>query len=211
MSDPTTTAVIADLPTPPCSPVPFEDFLAWIQREEVRAEWVDGEIVVMSPATPDHELLSVFLARLLSDFIEAHGLGLLFTPVIMRLPNRRRGRAPDLLFIATEHLDRVGATHIDGAADLVVEIVSADSIERDTKDKLREYEAAGVREYWLIEPIERRVTFHELQPDGHYQPGVIDAAGIYRSAVLTGFWLKVDWMWQRPLPPMAALRPLLGL
>jgi Uma2 family endonuclease len=190
--------------------VTFEDYVTWANREDVRAEWVDGEIIVMSPATPDHERIALFLGRVLGDYVEAKALGEVFTPILMRLAPRRRGRVPDVLFVAADHADRVGATYLHGPADLAVEIVSPDSVTRD-QEKRTEYEAAGVREYWLIEPDEQRATFYQLQDDGRYQPGEIDAEGIYHSLELPGFWLQVEWLWQRPLPPVATIRKLLGI
>jgi Uma2 family endonuclease len=194
-----------DSPPPPPGPVSFETFLAWASGAEVRAEWIDGEIIIMSPARPGHERLTVFLVSLLTYVAGAGELGEVFTPLAMRLPSRRRGRVPDILFIANEHADRVRETHVEGGADLVVEIVSPDSVKRDYEEKPAEYAAARIGEYWLIDPLAQRAIFYQLQPDGRYAPGPIDAKGRYHSIVMPGFWLDVAWLWQRPLPALATL------
>ena len=126
-------------------------------------------------------------------------------PFLMRLPTRPSGREPDLLFVATEHLDRVQPIYLDGPADLVVEVVSPESDERDRGAKFVEYEAAGIPEYWLVDPLRQESAFFQRGADGHYHPAPIDADGIYWSAVLPGFWLRVGWLWQRPLPAIAAV------
>src|SRR5205823_11782169 len=91
----------------PERPVSFEAFHDWLD-EDTRAEWVDGEIVLMSPAELDHALIAAFLIRLVGDFVEARQLGLvLVPPFLMRLRVRPSGREPDLRFVATEHLDRL--------------------------------------------------------------------------------------------------------
>jgi Uma2 family endonuclease len=104
----------------------------------------------MSPSNLLHQALALFLARLVAAFVEAHDLGQVWIPpTLMRLSSRPSGREPDLLFVASEHLDRLRGTYIDGPADLVVEVVSPESEERDRVEKLAEYEAARVPEYWL--------------------------------------------------------------
>jgi hypothetical protein len=84
-----------------------------------------------SPAILPHQDLSLFLARLMAEFAEAHDLGRVLTaPFQMRLPNVRRGREPDLLFVATANLDRLRTNFLDGPTDLVVEIISPESLLR---------------------------------------------------------------------------------
>jgi Uma2 family endonuclease len=186
--------------TPPW--VSFEEFLVWTD-EDTHAEWVDGEIIRTSPVSLEHQDLLDFLSRIVRAFVEAHQLGrVYFAPVLMRLPTRPSGREPDLLFVANEHVDRLRETYLDGPADLVVEIVSPDSDRRDRGEKSLEYEAAGIPEYWLIDPLRSEALFYVLGEDGRYHPGPVDADGFYHSTVLRGFRLRVAWLWQRPLPPV---------
>jgi Uma2 family endonuclease len=194
----------------PPSPVSYEDFLAWA-HEDTRAEWVDGEIILMSPNSPEHQKPSNFLTRALSDYVEAHDLGHVYPPVIMRLRHRPSGREPDIVFLTNEHATRERATDLDGPADLAVEIVSPDSVVRDHQVKLAEYEVAGVREYWIIDPLRATSFFYQLGDDDRYRAVGLDADGVYYSAVVPGFWLREAWLWQRPLPKMADIRRQLGL
>jgi Uma2 family endonuclease len=115
------------------------------------------------------------------------------------------GRSPDLLFVATANLSRLQKTFLEGPADLVVVIISPDSRGRDRGDKFYEYEQGGVREYWLIDRLRKRAEFNQLGEDGLYHLAPIGEDGIFRSAVLPGFWLKVDWLWQDPLPPLLSV------
>jgi Uma2 family endonuclease len=119
----------------------------------------------------------------------------IIAPFQMKL---EQGREPDLHFVAREHLDRLKETHLDGPADWVVEIVSPESAGRDRGEKFYEYERAGIPEYWLIDPQTKRVEFYQLSPEGQYQLVPPDVEGVYRSAVLPGFWLRVEWLWQPP-------------
>lgn len=178
----------------------FEEYLDWCD-EDTWAEWVDGEIIMVSPASVDHQDTGSFLEKVLGIFIEVHTLGkLLRAPFVMRLESLARGREPDLLFVHKDRLHLIQHTYLDGPADMVVEIVSPESIGRDRGEKFVEYERAGVKEYWLIDPERESAEFYELQSNGRYRLASTDE-GIYRSKVIAGFWLRVDWLWQTPLPP----------
>jgi len=125
------------------------------------------------------------------------GLVFLSAPFQMKL---ERGREPDILFVAREHLDRLLESRLDGPADVVVEITSPDSLLRDRGEKLAEYELGGVREYWLIDPERERADFYRLDAEGYYERAPVDAEGVYHSEAVPGFRLRVEWLWQEPLP-----------
>lgn len=181
---------------PPQEKMTYQEFLAWAD-EDTLAEWVDGEIIRVSPASKRHQDLAGFLSSILRPFVESRRLGIiLIAPFQMKL---EQGREPDLLFIANEHLDRLKGTYLDGPADLVVEIVSPESAARDRGEKFYEYEAGAVGEYWLIDPERRRAEFYRLE-DGRYTPIQPDAEGVYHSGMVNGFWLRVEWLWRDPLP-----------
>ena len=133
----------------------------------------------------------------------------LIAPFQMKLA--QSGREPDLLYVANEHLDQLKETYLDGPADLAVEIVSPESVGRDRGEKFYEYEQAGIPEYWLIDPQTKRAEFYRMTESGQYRLVPPDVEGIYRSTVLPGFWLRVEWLWQTPLPPVLDLVQALGL
>ena len=96
---------------------------------------------------------------------------------------------------------------LDGPADLVVEIVSPDSLERDRGAKFYEYEKAGIPEYWLVDPLRQRVEFYQLDAEARYRLVEPDAQNVYHSAVLPDLRLRVEWLWHTP-PVLQALREL---
>jgi Uma2 family endonuclease len=187
-------------PQPPLR-MSFEEFLEW-GDEHTWAEWVNGEVIVLMPASILHQRLQLFLVRLLGAFVEAFDLGEVFSPTtLMKLPGSAgSGREPDVFFVAREHADRILDKQIAGAADLVVEIVPPDSRTRDLRDKLAEYEAGGVREYWMLDPDRKQADFRQLDEHGRYRAVGPGDDGFYRSAVLPGLRVRVDWLWQQPLP-----------
>lgn len=188
----------------------YEQFLAWAD-EDTRAEWVEGEVILMSPASLDHQDLIGFLYRLISWYLERRPLGRVWVaPVQMKLSTRPSGREPDLVYVSAEHANRLRPTYIDGPADLAIEIISPDSVERDLRDKVQEYERAGIPEYWAINPLGREARFYLLRPDGRYGVAAVDADDWYESTVLEGLRLRVAWLWQRPLPSLGEVTRDLG-
>jgi len=84
---------------------------------------------------------------------------------------------------------------------LVIEIISTESRSRDRGDKFYEYEQGGVREYWLLDPLRKQAEFYHLGEDGIFRLVSPDHDGKYHSRMIRGLWIKVDWLWQSPLPP----------
>ncbi|HEX2171169.1 MAG TPA: Uma2 family endonuclease [Dehalococcoidia bacterium] len=196
----------------PPTPISYEDFLAWCD-EDTYAEWVDGEIVFMSPVSSDHQRIVQFLVWLFQAVIELTEAGVVRSgPFQMKLPEHvRSGREPDILFIARDHLDRLLPTYLDGPADLVVEVMSPESFSRDRGDKFLEYEAGGVPEYWLIDPIRRWVDVYRLSAEGRYVPAFSGRDGVLASDLLPGLRLHLEWLWQDPPPKQVEVRRILGL
>jgi len=182
------------------SPYVTEEEFVSQRDEDIKAEWVDGEVIVAAAATTKHVLLVTFLHRTFGFFVEVKGLGVAYGPELeIRLGKLRRRRVPDLLFVAADRLEIVKESHVEGAPDLIVEIVSQDSVARDWRDKYMEYEAAGVQEYWVIDPLSKRVEAYKLGKNGQFTRILEKQKTIY-SAVLPGFYLKPEWLWQPQLP-----------
>ncbi|MEK7685941.1 MAG: Uma2 family endonuclease [Verrucomicrobiota bacterium] len=188
--------------TSPPAKMTYEEFLRW-DGENQHVEWVDGKVVLMSPITMEHSNVSLFLLTLVKSYVEEHHLGrVLYDPFQMKTGPALPGRAPDILFVANKNLGRLQRLYLDGPADLVVEVISPGSRAVDRGEKFYEYEQGGVPEYWLIDPQRKQAEFYQLGEDGIYRLASPDAEGNYRSRELAGLWLKVNWLWQEPLPPL---------
>ncbi len=182
----------------------YEEFLAWAD-EDVHAEWVNGEVIVFMPSKTRHQLVAWFLSSLLGLYVDFFRLGRVLTaPFEMKVSSGGSAREPDILFVATSNLARLTDRRLVGPADLIIELVSEESVKRDNEEKRAEYEAAGVREYWSIDtrPRHPRARFWTLDPAKHYVEVKTDAEGVYRSTVVPGFWLRAEWLWQEPLPEL---------
>jgi Uma2 family endonuclease len=193
-------------PNVPSGYMTEEEFEAWCD-EDVKAEWIEGRVIVHSPARPRHSLIASWLSRILGIFLRHSDLGVVMGPEIQfRVPGRRR--VPDVLVVLKARLQIIGETRIDGPPDLVVEIVSPDSVERDYREKYLEYEAAGIREYWIVDYLNERLRLYVLDDAGRYAPQP-EENGLVHSRVLPGFYLRTAWLWQQPLPDeLTVLREL---
>lgn len=191
----------------------YEEFLAYVD-EDMHAEWVDGEVIVFMLPKTRHQLIVGFLYGLLKLFVDFFHRGEVLTaPLEMKLWSTGPAREPDILFVAEEHRHRLTEERLAGAADLVVEVASGDSVTRDRVRKFTEYQAAGVREYWLIDsrPGHEQADFYVLDEQGKFQAVPIGEDGIYRSTVLPGFWLRADWLWAEELPdPLLTFAEMVG-
>jgi len=189
--------------------ISYEEFLEGCDEDSL-AEWIDGDVVRVSPASRRHQAISDFVLRVFGDYVEQRELGqVISAPFQMKTGPHLGGREPDVLFVGREHLERLKETYLDGPADLVVEVVSPESRLRDRGEKLAEYEMGGVHEYWIIDAEKQQADFYLLDADGHYERKRTDAEGTYRSHVVPGFWLNERWFWQEPLPrALSVLREL---
>ncbi|MCD6290192.1 MAG: Uma2 family endonuclease, partial [Anaerolineae bacterium] len=152
-----------------------EEFLA-SGDEDTLAEWKEGEVITMSPASDTHQDIVRFLISILSPYVESSGAGIVRpAPFAMRL--EKSIREPDILYVANEHLDRLTPTYLNGAADLVMEIILPESVGRDRGEKFYEYEAAGIPEYWLIDPQREVLEAYVLGERDRYRLSFMDHEG----------------------------------
>jgi Uma2 family endonuclease len=179
----------------------FEEFLTWVP-DGVQAEWVDGEVIVLT-VSDRHARLSRLFVNLLSPFLAMFNLGEVFhAPFLMRAVPGGPGREPDILVLLASHQDRVHRLGVAGPADFVVEFLSQETARTDRVRKFREYAAAGVSEYVIVDARHGRTgfDFFRLNDQGRYEPVAPDLAGRYHSSVLPGLWLDSRWFEQDPLP-----------
>jgi Uma2 family endonuclease len=182
----------------------FDDLLVLVEEHE-KADLLDGVIYLASPESTDDNQLRGWLYSLMTQFADQTGHGKCYhTRVAFRITEKHCPE-PDVAFVATERLHLVERGFVNGAPDIAVEIVSPDSVERDYEIKRNIYETSGVKEYWIIDPDERRATFLRRQGDRFVEVKPHDDR--YESQVLAGFYLKVVWLWSKERPSLMAILP----
>ncbi|MCY4080096.1 MAG: Uma2 family endonuclease [Caldilineaceae bacterium] len=154
-------------------------------------EFSQGQLKVLPFPTFSHQRLVAFLYRLLLGYVEDRGLGVvMFAPLRIQL-GHGKFREPDLVFMAAEHVDRLGEQFWRGA-DLVMEIVSPDDPERDKVTKRREYAQSGIPEYWIVDPADSSIIVLILQGQEYALHGEFAAGEAASSVLLEGFKVDVD-------------------
>ena len=157
------------------------------------AEFVAGRVELLPVPNIRHQVLSSRLFTPIKDAATADGfIGELLTAGTRLLTPRDDGsglREPDLAFLTDDDLEAAHEQYTHGAL-LAVEVVSPDDPRRDYETKRTEYAAAGVREYWIVDPIENRVLVLALDGDAYREHGSFAPGDTATGMVLSS--LKVD-------------------
>lgn len=171
-------------------------------------EFVRGEVVVHSPASAEHQDVVGFVYWLLRGYCEARSWGkVLMGPAAVEvLPGVVR--EPDVFVLPPEEVPKASGVPLQVKPVLVVEVTSPATRGMDLGEKAEEYRQAGVAEYWVVDGEGQELTSHRLRE------GVWEVerwkAGRLPSQSVPGFWVEVQWLWRRPLPPAdACLREIL--
>ena len=174
----------------------YGDYLTW--RDDVRYELIDGDAYLMAPA-PDlaHQEVTGEIFRQTANALLGGPCRALIAPIDVRLPKLDEADEridtvvqPDVLVVCDSNkLDRRG---IRGAPDWVVEVLSPSTAGHDQIKKRQLYERHGVREYWLIHPIDRILTVYRLI-DGEYgKPELYELCGETAVSVLPDIVIQWD-------------------
>ncbi len=152
-------------------------------------EFTDGSLKVLPMPTHRHQAILGFLYRVLYPFMQQFGGTVLFAALRMQI-REGKFREPDLLLVLDANDPRVQNAYWLGA-DLVMEVVSPDDPERDTKVKRADYAEAGIPEYWIVNPEDESITVLRLEGDKYTEHGIFYRSDTATSALLEGFAVLV--------------------
>lgn len=182
----------------------FAEFLTRFDGRH--AEWIMGNVLVHMSSNRNHQEIFQFLISFFNLYLGLKPIGrLLVAAFTMYLGDEVPAREPDLMIVLNPNLDRIKPTYLDGPADIAIEIVSPESIARDYGVKFQEYEQAGVREYWLFDPIRQQADIYVLGEDKLYHRAKLDEQGRMVSTLLPGFAMDATILWRDRLPIGAEL------
>jgi len=196
-------------PKPADERLTYNEFCARIKETE-KADLINGEIIMASPASIEHEDSFFSLGAIMRLYVNRRQLGIILGSRAAMKFSEYEAPEPDIMFIKKERLHLLGKTEIFGPADLVVEIVSPGSRRLDFVEKKEIYAHYGVKEYWVNDRF-RQQAFFWKNVDGVWQDMPVDDRGIFRSEAIAGFWLRVDWLFAaEPLDELAILEMILA-
>ncbi|MEO8348821.1 MAG: Uma2 family endonuclease [Acidobacteriota bacterium] len=162
----------------------YEDYL--LLPEDRRYEIVDGDLLLTPAPTPYHQTVAKRLGFLLDAHVQEGKLGEVFIAPCDVVLSRFDVLQPDIFFIAAERLSIIGEKYISDAPDLVVEVLSPSTADRDQVAKAKQYAKFGVAEMWIVDPETHAVEVFMNSPEGFRREAVYAATDILRSLTVPG-------------------------
>jgi len=122
---------------------------------------IDGDLIMTPSPTPFHQIILGRMYSSLAGFVHSRKLGMVFLSPIDVYFSETETYQPDIIFVSHQRRLLIGEKKIEGAPDLVVEILSPGTGYYDLTHKRSVYQASGVKEYWIIDPQERSIEVLE--------------------------------------------------
>ncbi len=190
-------------------PLTFDEFVR-LFGEDDDVELVDGMVVQRVAARDIHEDLQGWLLLIMRGYVSEKGLGIVRGSRTAVKITEHRGRLPDIVFVRKENASIVQEEGIIGTPDLIVEIWSPWDRPSDMLAKEADYRSIGVPEIWFIDQQRRQVRVLRKGREGYEEK--VMRKGVLKSEVVEGFWVKVEWLFKKPLPnELETLQRLLGV
>ncbi len=170
----------------------YEDYCR-LPEDGWRYEIIEGELTMTPAPQPLHQQCGLLLASEFLTFGKAHNAGEVYmSPIDVILPGLASPVQPDVLFITTLRLGIVKNDRIEGAPDIIAEVLSPTSWLNDRRKKFEIYAKAGVPEYWIVDPKVRTIELLALHGSTYTLIGKYGVGEIVRSEVLPGFEVRVE-------------------
>ena len=165
----------------------YADYVKQTPPDSGNYELLNGQIIYMASPIPNHQRCAINLQTELHIFAKKHKVGVVFPAPMDVIFTQHDTIQPDILFLSNERLHFIGDKKIDGAPDLVVEILSPSNNAKEMSYKKSVYEFSGVREYWVINLTKKTLTQYENVEGEFVMRRVFKETDTLTSLVLTGF------------------------
>ena len=152
-----------------------------------RYEIIDGELFVTPSPRRAHQKVVTQLSRFLGNFVETMGCGEVYVAPFDVVFSLFDVVEPDILYVSKEHASVVTEKNVQGAPDLVVEVLSQSTAEIDRTTKLKLYARYGVQEYWLIDPEACTAEIYRRETRGFEQVASLRPSDLLTTPLLPGF------------------------
>ncbi|MFP4229062.1 MAG: Uma2 family endonuclease [Salinivenus sp.] len=159
-------------------------------------ELIRGQLVMSPAPTPYHQIIQANLFFELSKVVREGNQGRVVGPPLDVRLDDTTVLQPDLVYLATARTDRIGEQAIEGAPDLVAEILSPATAHRDLTEKKRLYEIHGVREYWVVDPEQQAVEVFAHTEEGFMQRARVVEEGTVTSGLLNALEVRLSDLFQ---------------
>lgn len=167
----------------------YEDYLK-LPNDGKTYQIIGGNLFITAAPVVYHQAISRNLAFIIWKFIKEHDMGEMFNAPIDIVFSSVNVVQPDIIYISKERLDIKKEKAIHGATDLVIEILSPTTMEIDVLFKKRLYQRFGVREYWMIDPKEKKVEVYFLEGGKYEAKGIFFQHDVVEVRMIQG--LRVE-------------------
>ena len=165
----------------------YDDYVKQTPPDSGNYELLNGQIIYMASPIPTHQIVSANLLTDMTVHTRLNKLGRVIPAPMDVIFTQHDTIQPDILFLSNARLHLIGDKKIDGAPDLVVEILSPSNNAKEMSYKKSVYEFSGVREYWVINLTKKTLTQYENVESEFFMRRVFKETDVLTSLVLTGF------------------------
>lgn len=170
----------------------YKDYKSLPESETSRYELLEGELIMVPSPTTYHQSISGNLGHILRNFVRKHNLGVVYHAPLDVVFSHEDVAQPDIFFISKERSGIITKDNVQGAPDLIVEILSPSTAERDRTYKRTLYARHSVGEYWLVDPDERTIEVTILGKAGFETVSIYRKGEILISPLLKGLCLNLE-------------------
>lgn len=167
----------------------YDEYAA--MSDEKRYELIEGELYMVPSPDFYHQSISRNLLTALWKFVREHNLGIVLDAPFDVVLSETDVLQPDILFVSKERMGQMTDKNLRGAPDLVIEILSSSTRERDRLVKKRLYMEYGVKEFWIVAPDKRTVEILVLKETGFETFGIFFLEDELTSPLLKDFRLQL--------------------
>ena len=160
-----------------------------------RYEVIDGALYVTPPPAWVHQRGLHKLSFFVTAYVYERDLGEVAQAPVGVVLDDENGLQPDLVYVSRERLQIISQRGVEGAPDLVVEVLSPSTRSRDRGIKMRRYAAAGVPHYWMLDPRTRTLEPYRLGEQGYERAGTYGPGSIFRPELFPGLEIPIDALW----------------
>jgi Uma2 family endonuclease len=167
----------------------YKDYLH--MPEDKRYELIEGDFFMAPSPAEHHQRISGNLYSALRKFVQEHGLGFVYYAPFDVVLSEENVLQPDILFISKGCSEIITERNVQGAPDLIIEIISEATEYHDREIKQKLYARFGVKEYWLVDPHEKTVEVMVLGEEGFENVGIYKGEASLKSPILEGLPLDL--------------------
>ena len=153
---------------------------------------IGGEILEMTSPSLYHQRIITRLSTFINNFLSNHPIAEVFVAPLDVYFSETEVYQPDIILLLTESFSKMKENKIEGAPDLVVEVLSPSTAYYDLKHKKSIYEKNGVREYWIVDPIEKTVEIFIFQNSKFISTGELSKNEIAKSKLIVGLEVSLE-------------------